>query len=763
MIVLNIGVFVICLGVCFGIGFIVGNVRRINNSRVGRCHSLLTHSKGNKTNLLIYKTENITVETINKNKYKKEEVQNMEGFMMFKKALQKHFDEMQKEVTHLFEVNVDKDELWNTYLDSFPTGTNEIFRERREHDCSCCRQFIKNIGSAVIIKNNQIHTIWELNLGDTTYQPVCDALDAFIKAHTVTDIYTTKFPKIGTDFNFEEINGKSHQWDHFFLELPSKFVNRSSRSNEEVKGQFRDTRNVFKRSLDEITMEALDTILELINSNTLYKGEEWEGVLTEFKKYKNEYDKLTSDAEKDLYAWEKSVTAGMAIGRIRNHSIGTLLINVSEDMDLDTAVKKYEQIVAPSNYKRPKAIFTKKMLEDAKKTITELGYMDSLQRRFANLNDITVNNVLFSNKSAARRMVGADDIFGQMEKDVVVSPKKFSKVEEISAQDFIDKVLPTAKEIEAFVENKHEKNFVSMIAPVNSDAKTMFKWNNGLSWAYSGNITDSDMKQNVKAAGGNVDGVLRFSIMWNEGQNDNSDLDAHCKEPDGNEIYYGNCRKPTMSRCGGQLDIDITHPMEQMVGKPSVENITWADMSHMKPGVYKFFVNQYAARGSKGFKAEIEFNGEIFAFEYNRPVSGNVQVAEVTLDENGNFSIKEKLAGNSSISSREIWGVNTNQFVPVSVISYSPNYFDEQDGIGHRHLFFFLKDCVNSEEPNGFYLEFLDNDLMKHKRVFEALGAKCHVEDTDDQLSGIGFSMTKRADLVVKVKGATERVMKIKF
>lgn len=124
----------------------------------------------------------------------------------------------------------------------------------------------------------------------------------------------------------------------------------------------------------------------------------------------------------------------MAIGRIRNHSIGTLLINVSEDMDLDTAVKKYEQIVAPSNYKRPKAIFTKKMLEEAKNTITELGYMDSLQRRFANLNDITVNNVLFSNKSAARRMVGADDIFGQMEKDVAVSPKKFSKVEEISAQ-----------------------------------------------------------------------------------------------------------------------------------------------------------------------------------------------------------------------------------------------------------------------------------------------------------------------------------------
>lgn len=687
----------------------------------------------------------------------------MDGFMEFKEALQEHFNEMQKDADKLFEVLVDKDELWNTYLNSFPAGTNPIYRERTEHDCSCCRHFIKSIGAAIIIKDGQTHTIWELKLNDPTYQTVTDALDTFVKSHAVSDIYLSKFKQIGTDHNFEEINGKAHRWDHFFLELPDKFVNRTSSSNEEIKGQFRDTRNVFKRSLDEITMDAVDTVLELINSNTLYKGEEWKTVLTEFKKYKKEYDKLTTATDKALYTWEKSIKAGMAIGRIRNHSIGTLLVNISEDMDLDLAVKKYEQIVAPANYKRPKAIFTKKMLEDAKKTITELGYMDSLQRRFATLNDISVNNVLFSNKDAAKKMVGADDIFGQMEKDVAVNPKKFSKVEEISAQDFIDKVLPTAKEIEAFVENKHEKNFVSLIAPVNKDAKTMFKWNNGLSWAYSGNITDSDMKQNVKAAGGNVNGVLRFSIMWNEAQNDNSDLDAHCIEPDGNEIYFSNCRKPSMSKMGGQLDIDITRPMEQMKGKPSVENITWSDKSRMKPGTYRFFVRQFAARGSKGFKAEIEFDGEIHAFEYNHPVSGNVTVAEVILDENGNFSIKEKLNGISSVSSHDIWGVQTNQFVPVSVISYSPNYFDDQDGIGHRHLFFFLKDCVNTEEPNGFYLEFLDNDLMKHKRVFEALGAKCHVQDTDNQLSGIGFSMTKRAELVVKVKGATERIMKIKF
>lgn len=675
-------------------------------------------------------------------------------FREFKEKLQNNFLQMIKNVDCLFEVNVDKDELWNLYLDSFPEGTNEIYRERREYDCSCCRHFIKTIGNAVVIKNNQVHTIWGFQTNNTTFQPVVDALDRYIKSHAVSDVYVSKFKNIGTDYNFELINERSHKWEHFFLILPDKFVDKTRRSEGEIKGGFRDTRNVFKRSLDEISQEAIETVLELIMQNSLYKGEEWKTVLMEFLKYKKDYEK-TPENERENYAWEKSIKAGIVIGKIRNHSIGTLLVNISEGMDLDTAVRKYEQIVAPANYKRPKAIYTKKMLEEAQKTVTELGYMDSLPRRFAKLDDISVNNILFSNRDVAKRISG--NVFDDMAAEVSINPKRFSKVEEIGIDAFIKDVLPTAKELEVLFENKHRQNMVSLIAPQNLDAPSMFKWNNAFGWAYSGNMTDSDIRENVKSAGGKVDGVLRFSIQWNDEEYNPNDFDAHCKLPNGH-IFY---RNKFDSFTYGRLDVDIITPKK---GVPAVENITWPDKSKMDPGTYEFYVHCFTQMGGRdGFKAEIEFDGQIYSFNYTHSLrqGENVMVAEVTLSKDGSFSIKELLPSN--VSGCEVWGLKTNQFVPVSVVCYSPNYWDEQNVIGHRHVFFMLKDCVNPEMPNGFYNEFLKQELVQHKRVFEALGGKMKVADVDDQLSGIGFSTTKRAELVVKVKGVTERILKVKF
>jgi hypothetical protein len=703
----------------------------------------------------------------------KERILAME-FSDFRSLMQTHFSNMARDYSVLFTTEVDKLVLWDTYLDSFPPGTNEIFRERREYDCSCCRHFVKSFGNVVAInENNEIVSIWDFETNDSTFDPVVKALSAFVKSGRINDVFVTKEKSFGTDHNFEQLpSGRVKRWDHFYIALPKSLVNTSSKSEGTVMGQYRDVRNVFERSLKEISKDAIETVLDLIAQKSLYKGEEWEGPLKVFLDLHNAYHTLSAsgdvyddedlnrELEKELrqnnFCWKKSIEVGGSIGKIKNHSIGVLLVDITSGTDLDVAVRKYEAIVAPTNYKRPKAIFTQKMIEQAQKALEDMGLMDSLGRRFAIIGDITINNILFADRDSQRAMGGG--VFAELKKEVAVNPKQFSKVEEIPAEQFVQQILPRTTGIEVFLENRHSSDLMSVIAPQEVGSKSLFKWNNGFSWAYQGNITDS-MKERVKAAGGNVDGVLRFSLQWNENGDNLNDFDAHCIEPNNNHIWFSNKGRKHPST--GMLDVDIIHPNKEQV---AVENITWTDITKMKEGEYVFYVHNYSNRGGQsGFSAEIEYAGQLYTFDYNKTLRQDerVVVAKISFSRRDGIKIIESIP--SSASSKQVWGLATNQFHPVSVCMFSPNYWDEQDGIGHRHLFFILRGCKNDSTPNGFFNEFLREDLMDHKRVFEALGSKMRVESSEEQLSGVGFSTTKRNSVICKLKGHVDRIVKVVF
>ena len=691
-------------------------------------------------------------------------------FKQFSTRLKQHVASMSEDEKHLFEVDITPDEVWEAYLESFPPGTNEIFRERRDHDCSCCRQFIRSIGNVVAVKDLEYVTIWDFETEDPTYKAVIEALDALIRSKPIKDVFMPVTRKYGTVKSLEaRPDAAVHTWYHLNAVVSDSVKVFKEDQVGSVRGRMRDARNVLKRSFEEISIDSVDTVLDLIAQKSLYKGEEWNPPLKLFRAMHQRYKDLANGNlvagevdRHEVYCWTASLAAGEAISKIKNHSIGVLLTDISDGKDLNEAVKRYEKIVAPSNYKRPRAIFTKRMVEMAKTKMEELGLLDSFGRRHARIDDITVNNILFANRDTARKMAG--DVFEELSESLPDKPQSFDRIEEVPIDVFVKDVLPTAEDMEVLLENRHSPNMVSLIAPKVKDCKPLFKWSNNFSWAYSGNITDS-MKQRVKAAGGDVDGELRFSIQWNDNGDNLDDLDAHCHEPGriGAHIYFQN--KGSRHRSSGMLDVDITQPdnPSQTSDGVAVENITWIDRSKMPKGKYQLLVHNYHARGARsGFSAEVEFDGRIFSFSYDKPLRHNekVNVAEVTFD-GKDFSIKKLLSAQES--SKEIWGITTQKFIPVSACMYSPNYWDGQKGIGHRHYFFLLKGCKNEESPNGFFNEFLKEELMEHRHVFEALGSKMRVENSDDQLSGLGFSATKRAALVVRVKGSFSRVLRLKF
>lgn len=671
-------------------------------------------------------------------------------FIKFKAAVAKQMERMQKHA--MFRTGTDKDAIWDLYLMSFPEGSNQLFRKRTEHDCSCCKGFTRSVGNAVAIIDGKLETIWDVKIpGEPAYQIVADALAKYVRSMPITDVFFHFEKTVGTDKNFEQLlSGETQQWSHFFANIAPRFVKKGADIPSALAGP-RDAAGLFTRSLETLSLGDVDTVLELIAQGSLYRGDEHKFMLTEFRKLHVEYSKLGTKEEKELFVWSKIGSIVGSVTGIRNTVIGSLLIDLSKGDALDDAVRSFEAKVAPANYKRPTALVTTAMIKKAGAQLEELGLTSALQRRYANLRDITVNNILFANRNAKGAMTG--NIFDELIATSKPNLKSLDKIAEVHIDKFISDMLPQAQSLEVLMENRHTANLVSLVAPVDATSGQLFKWDNNFSWSYNGEVTDS-IKERVKDAGGKVDGVLRFSIMWSGDGQDNSDLDAHCQEPTG-LISFRNRRVVS----GGNLDIDIIQPLTQCQGKTAVENITWPNLKTMKPGKYEFWVNQFNARNSKGFSAQVEFNGQMFDYGYDRPVSGNVKVATVTL-KNGEFSIEHHL--NSATSSKTAYGMTTQTFQPVSLMLLSPNHWDDKP-VGNKHFFFMLEGAKAEQPARGFFNEFLKAELDQHRKVFEIVGSKMKVEDTDDQLSGLGFSSTQRNDLVVKVGGAFNRIIKIVF
>lgn len=675
----------------------------------------------------------------------------MMNFKDIKNAVAKQFAAMCNQ--QLFRVNIDKDALWQTYLNAFPEGTNPVYKERTEHDCNCCKQFVRAVGDVVAIKDGKLISIWDGKTGNANYQVVSNALAAYVKSAAIKDVFLHFEATAGTNKSFHSlVDGKVGEWDHFFVNIPSKFVKKNADIASAL-SVVRSTHDVFLRALKEIDQESIETVLDLISQNSIYRGEEHKFVVAEFSKLKKQVKNL-SDAELDLFVWERVSTTPGSITNIRNSVIGSLLVDLSEGKELEAAVKSFEAKVAPTNYKRPTALVTKKMIEDARQKIQELGLTSALERRYASINDININNILFANRDARQKI--NSDVFDEIASTVKQPKKSLDKVEEVHIDKFIADILPRADSIEVMMENRHTSNLVSLIAPVDASAVQLFKWDNGFSWSYNGDVTDS-IKERVKAAGGSVTGDLCCRLAWDY----EDDLDFHMVEPDRGHIYYGTRRYK--SACGGELDVDANGADGP---RPNpVENIFYENAANMKEGVYTLKVHNFAKRGrsdSKGFEVEIEFNGTKHNIVYDKAVRVGyyIEVAQIRYSKKSGIELISSLP--STETSKSVWNVNTHTFQNVSVIMNSPNHWDGQ-GVGNKHYFFMFDGCVNEGSARGFYNEFLREDMNKHRKVLEIVGNKMRTEETVNQLSGLGFSSTQRNSLFCKVTGSFSRIIKIVF
>jgi hypothetical protein len=645
----------------------------------------------------------------------------------------------------LFVTDVGGDELWSLYLAAFPEGSNQIYRKRQEYDCSCCKHFIRNVGNVVgIAPIGELMTIWG---GWATleypFNEVARKLHEAVSSSKIIDIYRTTFASYGAEETKALEEGKVVRWNHFHTTLFSPQVTRNA---DAERGNYRTVVQVFKRGLDELKPEALDDVISLIDNGSLYRGEEHSASVKAFDKMQRQYLEL-NEHRRELFCW---TNAGHPNARFRNTVIGTLVDDLSQGKDLEASVKSFESKVAPTNYKRPTALITPKMVQDAMATIGLLGLEPALQRRYARLSDVSVNNVLWADSSAARIMRSPIEN-ALMDSAVRKGKGKVRDSSDIGIDEFVKDVLPGATGLDVLVKGSILSNLVSITAPVHNDGAPLFKWDNGFAWSYDGNITDSNIREKVKQAGGNVtNAALRISLAWFN----YDDLDIYVLEPNGNTICFHNK--------GNKLDVDMNAGYAR--SREAVENVSFRP-DQLRDGTYRVAVHQYMRRETidNGFQIEIENQGKIYHLSYAPAVKETVEVAQIVIL-NGKIegiAMAKNIVGGGF--SHEKWGIKTETFVKVQTMMLSPNYWDG-NRVGNKHWFFLLEGCKNPDPTRGIYNEFLRSDLEKHRKVFEILGDKTKCPPSDDQLSGLGFSSTKGDTLTVQVTGpSTKKTFNLSF
>lgn len=701
------------------------------------------------------------------------------------KQIQAQFDKMCAS-NKLFRVKISGDEIWELYLNSFSSEFDPIFRDPSSstHNCNHCRNFIRRYGNIVAIIDNKIVSMFDVE-ADEEYSASMQAMNSKIVSSQVEEVFFETFnelnslpyesckkdnnvfrlgieknSKIYTKEEVEKygkvVEGKVYSFNHFHLNVPSIFVDKSGKSVESIMGSFRDAKNVFQRAMETISLDTLELVRDLINQGSLLDGPTHIHKVEAMIKFKRQYDDLKS-SEKDNWCWVTSYNNNYA--KFKNELVGVLCTELAEGKELNEACIAWNKRVDPANYMKTTAPITKKQIEEAKRFVEENGYVESFDRRSATLDDIKAAEILHLSSNDGK--IKSVSIFDNIKPTSTRHKRsEFKEVEEVSIEKFMKDILPSCTSVEAFLSNSNEGDLVTLTTAKNKDSKPIFKWGNNFSWTYKGNLAGkSQIKEAVKSRGGKIDAQVRVSIHFPD---TTDDYDLHCIEPTSNHIYYSNRRN--MHSSSGMLDLDAQGIDGKFPPEKRVENLTYSDISKIPNGVYNLYVNNYSSRGiHTAFDIEIEILGEVTTLRSHKTHDNKISI--------GTLTVKNKQVEFTPIScdvidsvsiSKETWGLNTNEFHKVNLVCLSPNHWGENN-VGNKHYFFMLEGCKCPEKIRSFHNENLLPEVAAHRKVLEVLGNTSQIECGPNQLSGLGFNATVKNELIVKLSGTHKRVIKIKF
>jgi len=717
-------------------------------------------------------------------------------FKEFNQKVRAQFKRM-CETGKLFKSSITGQQVWDTYLSSFKPEDNGIFRDSNssEHNCNCCKNFIKRYGNIVAIIDGKLESIFS-NLGDCgEYNESIEACNKELTNSPIQDVFFETYDMLDRGLNYEKTNktqttyklgigtthfqyskeyedqyghknsggsyrvqfDKVYEFNHFEVALPKQLVDFANRSIDDITNEYRTKYVSFKNTMETISIATYKEVLEGIAKKYAANSDKYIPVIESFIAFKEEYDKAT---DKDLFCWETSYSLKDSIAKMGSSNLGNSLLKELEsgEKELDRIYQEFNRREDPENKFKTEKPSSVGMQLVASKAIEELGLVEQFtSRRHTTLDDVKANIVSFINRDNAKSKVNLFKI-DTLDDSNVYNPKQFDKVDEVAIKEFLVN-MDKYTSIELLLENS--MSLFNMTSCSVEGLKPMFKYGNNYSFTVNGkNAGESQIKQAVKERGGNVEAVVAIRLHFPDTR---EDYDLYVEEPNRNIIYYGNKRQKHNST--GMLDLDAQGGDGHFEPERRVENCTWTDLKKMPIGNYKIMVNSHPKnRVNTTFYMDIELNGELTQLKLK--TLGLIKPIVAIFKWNGfEFSLKvsecmELLE--SKTMSKKIWNLDSLKFHKVTCICLSPDHWNTN--IGTLHHLFALKGAYNDQPIPTFHIDNLIPELLPNRKAIQSLMDILVVKPEGEQFAGVCFNDTYTRTIIVRVsEDSKKKVIKVQF
>lgn len=354
--------------------------------------------------------------------------------------------------------------LFETYLRALPA------KAKKYCNCNTCRKFFDEYAGLVVIDSaGKTHPLlWNLHAIQPTYTAANAALYSKVKRANVVGVKLWDKMRHG--------NATTGVWSHYAFDVPLDCLTVSKlKATHELEAEKREEFGIIDRALGDWTLRTLDTAVELLETDSLYRAEKVLAPVKWLRDLQAQVRSSKNAIQRRNLIWRAVAYAPTGFCHPRSAVTASLLDDIQAGKTYATYSKAFAAKMHPLRYQRPQAAPKAGNVLAATRLVEKMGIAPSLVRRFADVAECP----LFWRPASRGQQRTSDEIaagpFANVQPRTLVSPVQSTRSvpKTMTWVKFRDTLLDAATRVELYAETGP---YYAITGAVYADAPPILKW-----------------------------------------------------------------------------------------------------------------------------------------------------------------------------------------------------------------------------------------------------------------------------------------------